>query len=711
MKKPELLAPVGSMESLIAAVQAGCDAVYLSGKKYGARVFATNFSDDELVSAVNYARPYGVKIYVTVNTIIYESEVSDFLLYIDYLHKIGVDAVIMQDIGMIDLVRKVYPNLEIHASTQINIHNIEGVKFIEKLGIKRVVLARETSVDTIRNIKMNSDIELEVFVHGALCISYSGQCLMSSLIGGRSGNRGACAGCCRLPFDLISDGNRVNSDKYLLSTRDLMTLNNIGELIDIGVDSFKIEGRMKRPEYVYLVVSLYRMAIDSYMADGVLNITFDDIKELKKIFNRGFTKGYLFNEKFIVNQSRPNHMGIEIGKVVSYKNGYAFIKLSDELCLQDGIRIISKNDIGMTVTKMFKDNRSICSALSGIICIKCDPVNVGDIVLKTTDYNQLKNINDKISANTRKVKINGKVKLLKNQHSYIEISDGENMVSVTGDVVELAISNSTSVSDIKKQINRLGNTIYEFVNLDVIADDGIFVRVSQLNDLRRRVIHLLDEKRLYKIDYKKCDYTISVPNFDRVSGYCCLISNVSEYNNLDRDKFDYIYTDDYDLFCGLPGVFYKVPRVNNSYVFASSRVLVGDIGGLFKYSDVDTDFSFNVVNSYAVAFLHSIGVNKVTLSYELDLINTKNIIEGYHRRYNAHPNLEVIGSSYEEVMVSKFNLLDYYGVNNGKLRDKFGNLYNIKEKNGLMYIYNYKKRVINFSDYFNIGINYIRINM
>ena len=193
MKKPELLAPAGSMESLYAAVEAGCDAVYLSGYMFGARQFATNFSEEEIKKAICFCHLYGVKVYVTVNTLIYEEEVQTFLDYIDFLHKNNVDAVLIQDIGMLDLIRQTYPNLEVHASTQMHIHNELGIKFCEKMGITRVVLARETSIEMIQKIRQKTNLELEVFVHGALCISYSGQCLMSSLIGGRSGNRGACA--------------------------------------------------------------------------------------------------------------------------------------------------------------------------------------------------------------------------------------------------------------------------------------------------------------------------------------------------------------------------------------------------------------------------------------------------------------------------------------------------------------------------------------
>ena len=281
----ELLSPAGNMECLKAAVLNGADAVYLGGKSFGARAYAGNFSDEEMIDAVRYAHLYGVKIYVTVNTIIYNNEVHELMEYIKYLYSIGVDALIMQDIGMIDLIRKTYPNLSLHASTQLHIHNLEGVKFACKLGLKRVVLARETPISLINEIRKNTNIELEVFVHGALCMSYSGQCLMSALIGNRSGNRGTCAQCCRQPYSLEINGTKVKKNEYLLSTKDLCTLTNIGKLIDSGVESFKIEGRMKRPEYVYLVTSIYRKAIDNYIKYKNTKITNKDIIDIKKIFN------------------------------------------------------------------------------------------------------------------------------------------------------------------------------------------------------------------------------------------------------------------------------------------------------------------------------------------------------------------------------------------------------------------------------------------
>ena len=264
--KNEILAPCGNMDSFYAAIEAGCDAVYLAGKMFGARAFSKNFTNEELIYIINYAHLYGVRVYVTCNILIYESEVDKFLEYIEFLHKNNVDAVIMQDLGMIDLVHETYPNLEIHGSTQMHIHNLDGVKMAEKLGLKRVVLARETPIEVIKEIKENSNIDLEIFVHGALCASYSGMCLFASSIGPRSGNRGTCSGCCRLPYDVLDkDLNILNDGKYPLSMKDLKTIDYLNELIDLGITSFKIEGRMKSPSYVYTTTKLYKETRDNYL--------------------------------------------------------------------------------------------------------------------------------------------------------------------------------------------------------------------------------------------------------------------------------------------------------------------------------------------------------------------------------------------------------------------------------------------------------------
>ena len=714
MKSVELLSPVGNIECLFAAINANCDAVYLSGINFGARSFAGNFTNEELVYAINTCHLYGVKVYVTVNTLIYDIEVERFMNYIDFLYRNSVDAVIMQDMGMIDLVRKTYPNLDIHVSTQAHIHNLEGVKLCEKLGVKRVVLARETPIELIKYIKENTNIEIEIFIHGALCMSYSGECLMSALIGNRSGNRGTCAQICRQPYDLEIDGKIVNKDKYLLSTKDLNTLNYLGKLLEIGVDSLKIEGRMKSKEYVYLVTHLYRKAITNYNKFKETKITDSDIKNLKKIFNREFTKGFIFNEDndSFTNPFRPNHMGIKIGSVVDYKNGQAFIKLSEDLNINDGIRILDNTDLGFIVTRMFKDKKSIKEAKVGdIVSIPCKSVNKNSVVVKTTDYKYLKELQDKININ-RKVKISGKCTIHKNSHVKLYVTDGEFEVSMNSDyITEESISSPITEERVKEQLTKLGDTVYEFENLEIDLSDNVFVPVNKLNNLRREVMHTLDSKRLYKSNYKKEKYDICVDNFPKREEKSVLIDTYEQYLKV-KDSFDTIYVDSKELYDKINDkkCILKLSRVLEHLPDFDMKLLVGELGSVYKYKNVDTDFSLNVTNTYTVALMHSLGVNKVTLSYELNYKQIKYLVECYKKRYNKNPNLEVIVDSNVEVMVSKYNMLKKYDKKEGYLIDRFKNKYKVKIKDNLMYIYHFK-RTVDSSNYFDIGINSIRVNL
>lgn len=711
---PELLSPVGSMESLMAAINGGCDAVYLAGRNFGARSFAGNFSNEELIKAVNTCHLYGVKVYITVNTIIYDSEVKRLLEYVDFLHRINVDALIMQDIGMIDLIRKTYPNIEIHASTQANIHNLEGVKLCESLGIKRVVLARETPYELIKEIKEKTNAELEIFIHGALCMSYSGECLMSALIGGRSGNRGTCAQCCRQLYSLEVNNKILEEDKYLLSTKDLNTLENIGKLIEIGVNSLKLEGRMKRPEYVFLVTSLYRKAIDNYKKYKDTKITEQDIIELKKVFNREFTKGFIFkedNDKF-VNTYRPNHLGIEIGKVVKVNNSKITIRLTDELNINDGIRIISDNDTGCIVTNMFKNNKRITTAYKNdVIEIPYkEKVSVNSKVHKTTDYTQLKELEKRISIN-KKIKIKAKCILNIGSKMKLIITDNKNNVELESDyIVEPSQKSETTKERIIEQLSKLGDTVYEYSSLEIIKDDNIFVPINKLNELRRLTLEKLNELRLYKIPYKKENYSIEVPSFIKEEKTSILINSYEKYNQY-KNNYDTIYIDDEIEYSKIKDnkCILKLPRINEYLKEYNAKLLVSDLGSIYKYKNVDTDFSLNVVNSYSVALLHSLGVNKITLSHELTYKQVEVLVNVYHERYNSHPNLEVIIDSNIEAMVCKYNMLNKSKVNNGFLIDRFNNKYEIKYKHNLMYIYDYKRTKL-IENYHKIGVNYLRIN-
>ena len=711
MKKVELLSPSGDYNSLVSAIMAGADAVYLGGKNYGARAFSSNFSNEEIVEAINFAHLYGVKVYVTVNTLVYDNEVEEFLNYIEFLHKNNVDAVIMQDIGMVDLVRKVYPNLEIHASTQMHIHNLEGAKLLEKLGVKRVVLARETSLEVIKQIKENTNLEIEIFVHGALCICSSGQCLMSSLIKNRSGNRGKCAGNCRLKYDLVdTNKKKVNNDQYLLSTKDLCTIEYLKELIDIGVDSIKIEGRMKREEYVFLVTSLYRKMIDTN------KVELEDIKELKKIYNRKFTKGFIFGEKNndIVNQYRPNHMGIEIGKVINTDEKYVTIKLTDYLHQEDGIRILSNDDSGFIVNYIYKNKKLVKEAYKGdIIKIPLkDKVKINYIVLKTTDYIQINSIKESLKNIKRKVIINGKIIIKTLKNVIFTISDGVNSVSIISDFqVQKSINKPLKKEDILKQMSKLGDTVYEFDNLDIDMDDDCFILISDLNKLRRDIIDKLNEKRLYKIPFVKEKYSIEVKDYQKEKNENILISRYEDYKN--DPKYKYIFIDNKEVFDKIddPRKVLKIDRVVNKYNNYDDLLLVGELGSINYYNNVFVDFSLNITNSYAVALMHSLGVNMVTLSYEMGFEEINNLIKSYKKRYNANPNLEVIVYGKEELMISKFNLLKMYNLEDGYLKDIFGNLYHIKNGFEFMKIYNNVSRnICNINDYFEIGVNNVRYN-
>ena len=711
MDKVELLAPAGDFSCLKAAIEAGCDAVYIGGKLFGARAFSSNFTDDEIIKAINYAHLFGVKVYVTTNTLIYDKEVERFLEYISFLHKNNVDAVIIQDLGMLDLVRQTFPNLEVHASTQMHIHNLDGASFMEKLGVKRVVLARETSISKIKEIKEKTNIDIEIFIHGALCVSYSGQCLMSSLIGNRSGNRGTCAGSCRQSYSIVDENNNIIlNNKYPLSMKDLCSLENLKTLLDIGVTSLKIEGRMKSSSYVYTVVKLYRLAIDSYYKNNNIYIDEKELYNLKKIFNREFTKGFLFDEENnkVINMKRPNHQGVEIGKVINYKNNVATIKLNDEININDGLRIVGKKDIGVNVNNFYINSKLVKTAKKGdIITIKVnDKVEKDDKVLLTLDSKLNEEINNIISSNQRKVLVKAKFIAKEDKQITFELTDFINKVVVISEnKVTKALNKPITKEEIKEKLNKIKDTVYKYESLDIEIDDNIFIPLNIINDLKRKAFEELNNKRLYKIPYKRCEYKRNVKSYPKEKLLNILIFKDEDIDSL-KKKYDYIYSSN-----NIDNTILLLPRVIDKYKENYNKdVLVGDIGYFNKHKVCITDTSFNVVNSYTVAFLHSLGAKRVTLSYELTKKQIEILINAYEERYKAHPNLELVVEGYEEVMISKFSLNKYFNNDKLYLKDRFNNLYKIKEKDNLMIIYNYKKRKDFNLSYYDIGINSLRIN-
>lgn len=720
MKKPEILSPVGSMASLYAAIEGGCDAVYLAGKLFGARAFADNFSKEELIFAINYSHKYGVKVYVTTNTLVFDAEIPAFMDYIEFLYINNVDAIIIQDIGMFDLVHKTFPDLEIHISTQMHIHNQEGVELVKSLGASRVVLARETPIELVKKIRNIPDIELEIFVHGALCISYSGQCLMSSLIGGRSGNRGTCAQCCRQPYELFCNDVKISKDNYLLSTRDLCTIEHIGELIEAGVDSLKIEGRMKRPEYVYLVTKLYRKAVDSYIETGKVDISEKEINDLKKIFNRNYTKGFLFNtsnDKFM-NTFRPNHMGVKVGSVISVDKNRVRIRLQDDLNLNDGIRFVKNGfeDIGMNVQQMFQNNNKVVSAKKNevITLLVKDLVQVNSDVLKTTDYNQLKELDKVIQEQNRKVNVDAKLTARLGEPLELTISDGINNITTFSDyIVSEALKNPTSYEDIKNHIFRTGNTIYNINKFELISDENIFIPIKSLNDLRRDALEKIEATRIGEpkiID--KQQYNIDLPDFEHTKWKILNLSTYEDYNISMGSHYNEViipYNKSYDDYW----IRYNLSRVQEYISERKGNVYVSDLGSVFKfkYKDMATNYFMNVTNAYSVALLHSLGVKRVCLSIEMNDYQIKTLINNYEELFGKHPNVEVVVDTLPEAMIIKYDLFNgkYDSKNNYYLKDKFGNKFKVIRRDNLTVIFDYKRLIKDDPEYlYELGVNALR---
>lgn len=721
MKKIELLSPVGNRETLYQAIHNGADAVYLAGTSYGARKFADNFTNEELVSVIKYAHLYGVKVYITVNTLIYEHEVEDCLNYIEFLHQNGVDAIIMQDLGLIKLVREKYPNLEIHASTQCHNHNEEGIKLLKELGVTRVVMARELSLEEINNIKI--DIEKEVFIHGALCVSYSGCCLFSSLNGGRSGNRGECVGSCRLPYKLIKNNEEVIlKDKYLLSTKELNTINNLSQLISSGIDSLKIEGRMKSPHYVGYVTRLYRTLIDKYYNNEKLILTSQELINLKKLYNREFTNGYLFNDKSIMNIKTPNHQGIEIGKVISTDKKYIKIKLTnDNLSQNDGIRFKTANK-GMIINRLYDQNKLLKNKFDkDNICYLDNkfPVKKDDILLKTIDSTL---INELENYSLKKIPVTITIECLIDKPLKITITDAINEVTEYGQVIETAKNREVTKEGIIKCINKLGNTPFITNDLKIIKDNNIFIGLSNLNEIRRLVVNkLINLRENTKKDVIINNITPKDITKEENITITALVRTEEQLKVCLDNNLDNLYLTDYNLYNKykhLNNIYYRVDRLDNKKDLVGEKLLVPEIGNIYKYKDNNTligDYYLNVTNSNTINYLLSLGLTRVTLSPELDDIRLKDIMkENYPVELIIYGRLELMLMKYCPLKQClnycsncKTSTDKFYLENNNKER------YPIIRNNCITHIMHSKNinKIDNINTYIKMGIKHYRIEL
>jgi len=492
----ELLAPAGSYETMLVAFNAGADAVYVGGQKFGARAFAGNFNEEELVRAINYAHMFDKKLYLTVNTLIKEEEFSQLYDYIKPYYEAGLDAVIVQDIGVLKFIAGNFTDLPIHCSTQMTITGEEfGEVLAENKSVTRIVTPRELNLAEIKKMYTVTGLEIESFVHGALCYCYSGQCLLSSIIGARSGNRGRCAQPCRLTF---SNAEQKVDNKHLLSPKDLCTLEILPEIIETGVYSLKIEGRMKKPEYVASVVAIYRKYIDRYLKNGKKNykVIQEDIDTLKDIYNRGgFTDGFYKrqNGSEMMTINRPNHCGVKVGNVLDINQNIIKIqtvrdiKKGDILEIDSDTEFFAPYDIRKGEIFDYKFKQKIrFGNVKEVIRTR------NEALINTLLNNYMYDEKGKIRLLKRRVNID--ITILKDKN--IEAAMWDNIFSVTTNGnVPLEAKNKPITKDfVVKQLGKLGETCFAADSINVQLDEGLFVTVSELNEIRRSLVELLTKE-------------------------------------------------------------------------------------------------------------------------------------------------------------------------------------------------------------------------
>lgn len=630
MKKIELLAPAGDKESLIAAVQNGADAIYLGGTLFSARAFAKNFDDEQLQWAIQYAHLYSVKIYVTVNTLFKDAEIDALISYLDKLYEFQVDALIIQDVGLFDIVRTLYPDFEIHMSTQSSIMNHYGVNYFEKCGASRVVLARENTLEDIQSICQNTSIEIEVFVHGAMCVCYSGQCLMSSMIGKRSGNRGQCAQPCRLPYQLLKD-DQVLPEKYpfILSPKDMMTIEHVGALIEAGVSSLKIEGRMKRPEYVASVTRAYRQAIDAFYEHKKIDLQ-PLIHDMKAMFNRNYTLGYLKHDTHLVDGDYSGHRGSIIGEVLYYhkKQKRVGIRLKDTLMQGDSI-VFENIDKGRPVNKIYHQKKLVNKAYSNdVIEIEFDYYVDRGLVRKTLDTNVVKKMQQTYQKSPRKISISMKFEARIYQRARLILKKENLKVTVESQQeVQLAHNTPLEKQRINQQLSKLGSTPFIAEHIQINIDEGISMPIRDINEMRRHATDMLIEKlshqKIHHHSRQKMS-TYSQKSTSQAPQFYILVHSIEQLKTVIQYPFDtiiYPYQERIEKAYEICQKHQKkmimmtspvmkdddIEDVLSSQIYSQiDTILVNDYGAYMAFQDkkLVVGQGLNIYNSYAAHHYH-----------------------------------------------------------------------------------------------------------
>ena len=503
----EILAPAGSMECLKAAIAAGADAVYTGGALFGARAYAHNLTEEELLEAIDYVHLHGRRLYLTVNTLIKDREMEKQMY--DYLlpyYRQGLDAVIVQDIGLFRFIRKHFPDLPIHASTQMTLTGVDGAKFLEKEGAQRIVTSRELSMAEVKKIADETELEIESFVHGALCYCYSGQCLFSSFIGGRSGNRGQCAQPCRLLYRTPE----AKRPQYLLSLKDICTLELIPEMIESGIYSFKIEGRMKKPEYAAAVAFQYRKYADLYLkyyeecpaeedpaayAMKKYRVREEDRQMLLDLYNRGgFHTGYYHtqNGREMISLNRPNHAGVPAVKVLAKKGRNVTAKALTDLYPQDIIELPMRKGREKADNYTCKD--AVKKGMNVQIPVFADtPFKRDEIWMRTRNSTLIDTLREEFVNGKIKERICGTFRLYPQEKATLTVKCRDAEITVAGEKAQEALSQPMSRERIEKQLRKTGNTEFEFSFLKAEIGEKVFLPMQSLNELRREALETLEK--------------------------------------------------------------------------------------------------------------------------------------------------------------------------------------------------------------------------
>ena len=677
----ELLSPAGNLKAAYAAFKGGADAVYIGGKRFSARANADNFSNDEIKEIVYFAHSIGRKVYVTLNTLLFQDEFMDAVEFAKFLYEINIDGIIIQDLGLAHYLHKTMPELPLNASTQLNCHNLEQARALKKIGFKRIVLARETDLSFAKKVK-NLGVEVEVFGHGALCVSYSGNCLLSSFIGNRSGNRGKCAQPCRMKYDLLENGNVIKNDFFAISTKDLMTIDYINDFIKAGIDSLKIEGRLKSNEYIYAVSNAYRHAINAAINNSVNIDSAKDKIDLQKIFNRQFTKGYVLGESQfkVLNTTTSSHQGEPIGKVISVNKTRVTIRLLNNLHRLDGIRFDTKAQYGLTVEKMFLNKESVEFAeknqIIELVNIENAQNYLGSTVIKTKDYLLNEQIDKEISSNL-KVKVISMFSAVINEPISLELSFSDKCIKVYGPMPEKATGSGTSKDRIIEQLSKSADYPYQ-IELKEIKLDDIYIPISAINKLRNEAFEAL-KASLISNNYPKLKKYKNLCNFKQNlcnNSFLCENSIVSNEDNFE----------DFSLFTNKSHNYVLNTRISNKQVFNRPfEILHFPIFNNYGNVLIASPYC-NITNSYSLDCFYELGFHQCIPSFELDFSSLKSLINDFKLRHGFIPNLGYILYGKIDMMIirscpignyyqNKANHCERCHINTIELRDRIGEKY------------------------------------